>query len=228
MQFRRPQLPLPVILLLLSTLDECVWPVNAHGSDPRAFAQPHHDGLHRAAAPEDILLPPPNEGSHELDPGLQKPQSNGTLDTDVVCHPLGPCEPCPNDVMEEPYCQPFGNRRLVNCIPRHIHDNLSSPDSQSSSSVHPGQNPDMPLPAYESCGRVTAVERADFFEFVLTNVIFAALALVGVLLRGERMRAVQARRLAARIGVGLRRASSGNWARRLANADEARDGLLPT
>ncbi len=73
-----------------------------------------------------------------------------------------------------------------------------------------------------------AVERADFFEFVLTNVIFTALALVGVLLRGERMRAVQARRLAARIGVGLRRASSGNWARRLANADEARDGLLPT
>ncbi|KLO16108.1 hypothetical protein SCHPADRAFT_823658, partial [Schizopora paradoxa] len=146
----------------------------------------------------------------------------------VICHPFGPCEPCPNDVMNEPYCQPFGNRKLLNCVPRtEHHRNLSSPDSQSPS-AHPGQNPDKPLPAYESCGRITAVERADFFEFVLTNVIFAALALVGVLLRGERMRAVQAKRLAARIGVGLRRASSGNWARRLANAEEARDSLLPS
>ena len=70
--------------------------------------------------------------------------------------------------------------------------------------------PDSSLPAYESCGRIVEKERADFFEFVLTNVIFAALALSGVLIRSERMRTVRARRLAARIGVGLRRAS-GSW-----------------
>ena len=52
-------------------------------------------------------------------------------------------------------------------------------------------------------------ERADFFEFVLSNLIFAALAIAGVLVRSERMRVVRARRLAARIGVTLRRASSG-------------------
>lgn len=210
-------------------------PVNAFSFDSRRGPQPpaHHDGLHsfhrHAAAAADVILPPSNEGSHEPDPDPQKaqnPQSDGSPDTDVICHPFSPCEPCPNDVMEEPYCQPFGNRRLLHCVPRLGHHNSSSSDSQSS--ARPGQNPDKPLPAYESCGRITAVERADFFEFVLTNVIFAALALAGVLLRGERMRAVQARRLAARIGVGLRRASSGNWARRLANADEAREGLLPS
>lgn len=77
---------------------------------------------------------------------------------------------------------------------------------------NPGSKPPQTsLPAYESCGRIVEKERADFFEFVLTNVIFAALALTGVLIRSERMRAVRARRLAARIGVGLRRASSGSW-----------------
>ena len=35
-------------------------------------------------------------------------------------------------------------------------------------------------PAWESCGRLVPKERADFFEFVLCNVIFAALALAGV------------------------------------------------
>lgn len=76
---------------------------------------------------------------------------------------------------------------------------------------NPGSKPPQTsLPAYESCGRIVEKERADFFEFVLTNVIFAALALTGVLIRSERMRAVRARRLAARIGVGLRRAR-GSW-----------------
>ena len=68
-------------------------------------------------------------------------------------------------------------------------------------------------PAWESCGRLVPKERADFFEFVLCNVIFAALALAGVLVRSVRMRVARARRLAARIGVGLvRRASGGTWA----------------
>lgn len=79
-------------------------------------------------------------------------------------------------------------------------------------SHHPASRPPQSaLPAWESCGRRVPKERADFFEFVLCNVIFAALALSGVLIRSERMRTVRARRLAARIGVGLRRASSGSW-----------------
>ena len=84
--------------------------------------------------------------------------------------------------------------------------------------------PDDEVPAWESCGRIPSKERADFFEFVLCNVIFAALAIAGVLIRSEKMRVVRARRLAARIGVTLRRAS---WAPgTLVAGDPANEGLL--
>jgi hypothetical protein len=47
-------------------------------------------------------------------------------------------------------------------------------------------------------------ERADFYEFVACNVLFAAVALFGVVVRSRRRRALQARTLAARIGVARR------------------------
>lgn len=116
--------------------------------------------------------------------------------------------------MQEPFCQPFGNRRLLHCLqpnePSAAEGGLGSSDLPVG---HPGSKPPQSaLPAWESCGRLVPKERADFFEFVLSNVIFAALALTVVLVRSERMRTVRARRLAARIGVGLRRASSGGLA----------------
>ncbi|KAL5514320.1 hypothetical protein ACEPAG_2408 [Sanghuangporus baumii] len=152
---------------------------------------------------------------------------------DVLCHPAGSCEPCPEDLLQEPYCQPFGNRRLLHCVevPSTPESDRPSPDTRPDGEGpetddnrdgdiphvppphHPASRPPQSaLPAYESCGRRVPKERADFLEFVLCNVIFTALALTGVLIRSERMRAVRARRLAARIGVGLRRASSGSWA----------------
>jgi hypothetical protein len=56
--------------------------------------------------------------------------------------------------------------------------------------------------AWAACGRSVSQERADFFEFVACNLIFAAAALFGVFSRGRRMRILQARQLAARIGLG--------------------------
>ncbi|EJD05424.1 uncharacterized protein FOMMEDRAFT_165854 [Fomitiporia mediterranea MF3/22] len=152
-------------------------------------------------------------------------RADGEVEEDVICHPAGSCEACPDDLLQEPYCQPFGNRRLLHCrvvsssTPNNdVQDSENAPDrTDGAAESPPSHNPaDRPpqsaLPAWESCGRRVPKERADFFEFVLCNVIFAALALTGVLIRSERMRAVRARRLAARIGVGLRRASSGSWA----------------
>lgn len=131
--------------------------------------------------------------------------------------------------MNEPFCQPFGNRRLLHCVsptslsssghespPSNLYveggDKYRDSTSSNIPPHHPGKPPPATMPAWESCGRLVPKERADFFEFVLCNVIFAALALSGVLIRSERMRSARAKRLAVRIGVGIRRASSNSWA----------------
>ena len=56
--------------------------------------------------------------------------------------------------------------------------------------------------AWESCGRIPAKERADFWEFVLSNTLFAAGALGIVYFRSNQLAALRARNLAARIGIG--------------------------
>ncbi|EIM81983.1 uncharacterized protein STEHIDRAFT_65361, partial [Stereum hirsutum FP-91666 SS1] len=162
----------------------------------------------------------------------------------LICRPFGNCEPCPDNALHEPFCEPFGNRRLMHCVP--ASSNSSSSDSSTSSSHTPphtssrdfsnhappprqqspssssspppsshsnsnklpsssSSNPHKDLegetPAWESCGRLTSVERADFWEFVLCNFVFCVLALGMVGVRGKRMKAVQARMLAARIGL---------------------------
>ncbi|KAH9991588.1 hypothetical protein BJV77DRAFT_1116499 [Russula vinacea] len=38
-------------------------------------------------------------------------------DTESICRLFGECEPCPREVLREPFCQPFGNRRLLHCFP---------------------------------------------------------------------------------------------------------------
>ncbi|KAH7869074.1 uncharacterized protein C8R40DRAFT_992777, partial [Lentinula edodes] len=114
------------------------------------------------------------------------------------CFPFGECEPCPPDELDKPFCQPFGNRRLMHC-----HNASSS--SFSSSSYHEGSRFSLrPLgetPAWESCGRIISRERADFYEFVACNVLFAVGAMLVVYIRSRRRHALQARQLAARIGL---------------------------
>jgi hypothetical protein len=92
--------------------------------------------------------------------------------------------------MQEPFCQPFGNRRLLHCVP--------PPPAPGTPSTPPGAE----IPAWESCGRIPTVERYDFFEFVACNVALAAVALGVLFVRSKRVQALQAGRLAARIGFG--------------------------
>lgn len=109
--------------------------------------------------------------------------------------------------MDEPFCQPFGNRRLMHCINGTFlrdppQDTNPPPNEQSrrpssASTLYPEGD----LPAWESCGRIVPKERADFYEFVACNVAFAILALGVLFFRSRRMQVNQARQLAARIGL---------------------------
>ena len=163
-------------------------------------------------------------------------------DTESICRPFGECEPCPHkDVrgrfpyrkselhricsqLKEPFCQPFGNRRLLHCLPtpspdlehpdvNSNPDNLSRPPAithpPGSHAVDPysqhhhadGELLEGETIAWESCGRIVLQERADFWEFVACNLLFVCIALVLFILRSKRMSMIHARQLAARIGL---------------------------
>ncbi|KAI0064879.1 hypothetical protein BV25DRAFT_1906410 [Artomyces pyxidatus] len=126
--------------------------------------------------------------------------------TEALCRPFGPCEPCPSDALTEPFCQPFGNRRLLHCSPAPSGD--APPPQPGEHGSEPTQRPHPANPlqgetaAWESCGRIVDQERADFLEFMACNVVFVGVAIFVVLARSKRLRALQARQLAARIGLG--------------------------
>ncbi|KAJ7033151.1 hypothetical protein C8F04DRAFT_1261242 [Mycena alexandri] len=148
------------------------------------------------------------------------------LPTDLVCTPAGDCVPCPADSLQEPFCQPFGSRRLMHCV--NANGTTPLPPSSPPPPAHTGHAPVLPLDdralklpslspradpahthagetlAWAACGRILAQERADFFEWVACNLLFAAVALFGVYTRARRQRVLQARQLAARIGLGGR------------------------
>ncbi len=75
------------------------------------------------------------------------------------------------------------------------------PDSDSASGKLTTLHPESETPAWESCGRIVGKERADFYEFVACNVVFALIALTVLFFRSKRMQLDQARQLAARIGL---------------------------
>ena len=110
--------------------------------------------------------------------------------------------------LHRPYCHPYGNRRLVHCVPQSHLDSESNsivdPDSETSThdpdnplkhdhrypDSSPGQNaPHVignqdgrvdvggenggagkggEIPAWASCGKVVALERAEYGEFVVS------------------------------------------------------------
>lgn len=82
--------------------------------------------------------------------------------------------------------------------------NPHSPPSHDSQ-IHPAGE----VLAWESCGRIVERERADFYEFVAVNVVFAIIAMGVLFFRSRRLELMQARQLAARIGLirddGIRR-----------------------
>ncbi|KAI0360413.1 hypothetical protein OH77DRAFT_1418333 [Trametes cingulata] len=134
-------------------------------------------------------------------------------DTELVCQPFGTCEPCPDDALHEPFCQPFGNRRLMHCVPA---SSVSAPHRDHSPTGTSSTRPSSPTSTaqgetlgWESCGRIVEKERADFYEFVACNLFIGILAITVVLARSKRLQAIQARQLAARIGVV--RGSPAGW-----------------
>ncbi|KAF5390033.1 hypothetical protein D9757_003880 [Collybiopsis confluens] len=148
------------------------------------------------------------------------------MDQELICTPFGVCEPCPADQLDKPFCQPFGNRRLMHCQnatssphrpkPHHKFRRIPPPQQQYQGDLNPfpvasdesSQRPPLPppstigeTPAWESCGRIVSQERADFYEFVACNLLFAIGAILVVYIRSRRRHVMQARQLAARIGL---------------------------
>ncbi|KAF8970148.1 hypothetical protein BDZ97DRAFT_1652691 [Flammula alnicola] len=146
-----------------------------------------------------------NEGYISRQPPPPKNKDNDT-GSHLLCTPFGACEPCPPEAMSEPFCQPFGNRRLMHCI-NSTFIPASPPHRPPMKSDNPPTNhlttlhPEGEIPAWESCGRIVSKERADFYEFVACNVVFAIIALGVLFFRSRRMQMNQARQLAARIGL---------------------------
>ncbi|KAF8345343.1 hypothetical protein F5887DRAFT_178828 [Amanita rubescens] len=130
--------------------------------------------------------------------------SNGTQ-SELICLPFGICEPCPEDALHEPFCRPFGNRRLMHCV----NGTTTGPTDENHSSGTPTSSLDHDEPdhpegetlAWESCGRIPSRERADFYEFVACNILFTVISLVVLFARSKRLQAIHARQLAARIGL---------------------------
>ena len=130
--------------------------------------------------------------------------------------------------LKEPFCQPFGNRRLVHCVPAPTPH--SSPSAIDSHTPLPNTIPHSPsndgsisfsntgshtdahkgeIPAWESCGRIVEKERGDFYEFLACNFAIALIAVGVVFFRSKQLQTMQARQLAARIG--LVRGVPGGW-----------------
>ncbi|PVG01892.1 hypothetical protein CPB86DRAFT_751874 [Serendipita vermifera] len=109
------------------------------------------------------------------------------------CHPFGVCEPCPDDSLHEPFCQPFGNRRLMHCLP----------SNTTTTTPHgPGSHPILgEIPAWETCGRIVGQETADFWEFVLCMGALSLVSLFILYTRSRRVTALRRRALVARIGI---------------------------
>ncbi|OSX63516.1 hypothetical protein POSPLADRAFT_1055571 [Postia placenta MAD-698-R-SB12] len=152
---------------------------------------------------------------------LGLPPSGHGNETDLICRPFGTCEPCPEDALHEPFCQPFGNRKLVHCYPAsaspsnspHFQDYVG-PEPPPLYDDQPPPRPDPEptqgaIPAWESCGRIVEKERADFYEFLACNFAIAIVALIVLFARSKRLQAMHARQLAARIG--LVRGAPGGW-----------------
>ncbi|KIY45077.1 hypothetical protein FISHEDRAFT_21563, partial [Fistulina hepatica ATCC 64428] len=116
------------------------------------------------------------------------------------CVPFGVCEPCPDDALHEPFCQPFGNRRLLHCNvaePASSHNTVAHSLLGTDSGTHEHEAGE--TLAWESCGRVVVKERVDFYEFIVCNAFFAIIAVALTYLRLKRLEQRKSRQVAARI-----------------------------
>jgi len=90
----------------------------------------------------------------------------------------------------------------MHCSPNDDSPTSSSTLSSQQQDGHPPPSGNKgETPAWQSCGRIVSKERSDYFEFILCNALFAAGALALLFARSRRMELMQARQLAARIGL---------------------------
>jgi hypothetical protein len=83
----------------------------------------------------------------------------------------------------------------LTAVHHEAHD--TNPPPEHDSPEHPARE----ILAWESCGRIVPKERADFYEFMACNLVFAILSLGVLFFRSRRLQMMQARQLAARIGL---------------------------
>ncbi|KAG8853780.1 hypothetical protein FRB96_008035 [Tulasnella sp. 330] len=114
-------------------------------------------------------------------PASRPVQSKETQDdsaSSVICRAEGLCERCPESSIHEPFCQPYGNRRLIKCLPnteenarlmrQHAHDD----GDEEQTTYNLGETP-----AWEACGKVIVLERADYWEFLVSFRAFVVVLL---------------------------------------------------
>jgi hypothetical protein len=152
------------------------------------------------------------------------------------CRPFGECEPCPKSQVRlvscpscrprlvvraaeampngrpsaqrnEPFCQPYGNRRLLHCVPKgHAHHDITPAEGGELSNLHEKE-----IPAWEACGKVVLKERQDYWEFVVRpptpHLLQKAVPLTSLSFHADGQRAVPDRR---RDGHAPTRAQAGD------------------
>ena len=121
--------------------------------------------------------------------------------TSLLTHAASKPTSLPVLQLHEPFCQPFGNRRLVHCVPASTMPPIGGSATPVMHNHSPTETIRGEIPAWESCGRIVEQERADFYEFFACNLFIAIVAITVLLARSKRLQAIQARQLAARIGL---------------------------
>ncbi|KAI9636361.1 uncharacterized protein MKK02DRAFT_45068 [Dioszegia hungarica] len=87
---------------------------------------------------------------------------------DLICRPFGSCEPCPPDELDQPFCMPYGNRRLLHCRKPGQSTGGSGAGGGAGAGTGAGKDGAGEIPAWEACGKVVKKERQDFWEFVVS------------------------------------------------------------
>ncbi|KAG0152567.1 hypothetical protein CROQUDRAFT_85688 [Cronartium quercuum f. sp. fusiforme G11] len=164
-------------------------------------------------------------------PPSPKTSTTNEPPNEYACRPIGKCEPCPIEELSNSICQIYQNRRLVHCLylgssspaliasvlidktnypaglmmtnNDHYH-HLDQTDIQKVDSkmakVGSGIG-SAEFPTWEACERVISKERADYYEFIVCNIILTLISLLIFIFRTKLLINRQYGKLAQRIGL---------------------------